>query len=138
VNRSRSGIAISGTLRMLHARSFRFSMTRLWRHLRIRDCGGNGGRARNADPGVLPAMQVLDSSVRRMILVRADTLGHQQNALGAPDMLLRGVVVADQRLELAAIRRGDRKRNFCAHAKDSHTKLRSGNPNGSQTSDFIQ
>ena len=55
-------------------RSFRFSMTRLWRHLRIRDCGGNGGRARNADPGVLPAMQVLDSSVRRLILVRADTL----------------------------------------------------------------
>jgi hypothetical protein len=95
VNRSRSGIAISGTLRMLHARSFRFSMTRLWRHLRIRDYGGNGGRARNADPGVLPAMQVLDSSVRRMILVRADTLGRQQNALGAPDMLLRGVVVAD-------------------------------------------
>jgi hypothetical protein len=80
VNRSRSGIAISGTLRMLHARSFRFSMTRLWRHLRIRDYGGNGGRARNADPGVLPAMQVLDSSVRRMILVRADTLGRQQNA----------------------------------------------------------
>jgi peroxiredoxin len=29
VNRSRSGIAISGTLRMLHARSFRFSMTKL-------------------------------------------------------------------------------------------------------------
>jgi hypothetical protein len=53
-------------------------------------------------------------------------------------MLLRGVVVADQRLELAAIRRGNRKRNFCAHAKDSHTKPRSGNPNGSQTSDFIQ
>jgi hypothetical protein len=122
---------------MLHARSFRFSMTRLWRHLRIRDYGGNGGRARNADPGVLPAMQVLDSSVRRMILVRADTLGRQQNALGAPDMLLRGVVVADQRLELAAIRRGNRKRNFCAHAKDSHTKPRSGKPNGSQTSDFI-
>ena len=28
-------------------------------------------------------------------------------------------MVADQRLELAAIRRGNRKRNFCAHAKDS-------------------
>jgi hypothetical protein len=88
---------------MLHARSFRFSMTRLWRHLRIRDCGGNGGRARNADPGVLPATQVLDLSVRRMILVSADTLGRQQNDLGAPDKLLRSVVVADQRLELAAI-----------------------------------
>jgi hypothetical protein len=76
---------------MLHARSFRFSMTRLWRHLRIRDCGGNGGRARNADPGVLPATQVLDLSVRRMILVRADTLGRQQNDLGTPDMLLRAL-----------------------------------------------
>jgi hypothetical protein len=63
-------------------------------------------------------------------LVRADTLGRQQNALGAPDILLRGVAVADQRLELAAIRRGNRKRNSCAHAKDSHTKPRSRIPNG--------
>jgi hypothetical protein len=29
--------------------------------------------------------------VRRMILVRADTLGRQQNDLGAPDMLLRAL-----------------------------------------------
>ena len=44
-------MAISDVLRMLHARSFRFSMTRLRRHLRIRDCGGNGGCAQNANPG---------------------------------------------------------------------------------------
>jgi hypothetical protein len=33
VNRIISGIAISSALRMLHALSFRFSMTWLWRHL---------------------------------------------------------------------------------------------------------
>ena len=61
-------------------------------------------------------------------LDRAEPGGAEQHDLGAPDVLLGGVAVADQRLEAALVRMRNFNGDTGAHVPDSHTNPSGGNP----------
>src|SRR5665213_3317927 len=68
---------------------------------------------------------------------RAHALRAEQDDTGAPDMLLSGVAVADQRLQAPAVGWRDLDRDTYAHATDSHAKASTGIPYKTRPSDFI-
>lgn len=70
-------------------------------------------------------------------LDRADTVRRQQNDLGPPDMLLRAVAVAGDRLQTAAFGGSDGDGDAGAHAPDSHASEPAGIPLRIQASEFI-
>src|SRR5215471_14911938 len=70
-------------------------------------------------------------------LVRDDAVGGEQDDLGPPRVLLRGVAVSDDRLKPPSIGSRNSDGNPRAHASDSHTHETTGIPQGTRTSDFI-
>ena len=70
-------------------------------------------------------------------LDRAEAAGRKQHDLGPPGMLLRGVAVADDRLEAAAIDGAKGNGDTGAHAPDSHGPNQAGIPSWIQSSDLI-
>ena len=70
-------------------------------------------------------------------LVRADTVGGEQDNLSSPDMLLRGVAIFDESLEPAPIGRRNGHGFSRAHRADSHAPRKTGIPKGTQPSDLI-
>ena len=70
-------------------------------------------------------------------LIGANTVGAEQNDLGSPDMLVRGVAIPRQRLQSATISRLESDGNSGSHAPDSHASSRLGIPSGIQMSDAI-
>ena len=58
----------------------------------------------------------------------ADAIGRQQDDVGAPNVLLRGVAVPRNRFETAAIGPRDRDGNPGSHAPDSHANRTRGIP----------
>jgi hypothetical protein len=61
----------------------------------------------------------------------------QQHDLGTPDLLLRGIAIPHQRLQLEAIRTGDGDGNSSSHAPDSHEFGCAGILFGNQMSKLI-
>lgn len=59
----------------------------------------------------------------------ADAVGGQKHDLGAPDMLLWGIAVPNQRRQTGTIGRRNGERYSCAHAPDSHANATKGIPN---------
>ena len=80
--------------------------------------------------------QVFDLPVAPHDLDRAEAIGRKQHDLGPPGMLLRGVAVAEDRLQAAAIGGGEVDGYPGAHAPDSHAAA-AGNPPRIQMSDAI-
>ena len=70
-------------------------------------------------------------------LVRAGPLSAEQHDLCPPSMLLSGVAIPDERLQTAAVARGQAEGNTRTHQPDSHTPSPAGIPYGIQMSDFI-
>src|SRR3954447_9124347 len=70
-------------------------------------------------------------------LGRAEAAGRKQHDFGPPGMLLRGVAVADDRFQAAAIEGAEGDGDTGAHAPDSHAPNPSGIPPRIQSSDLI-
>ena len=70
-------------------------------------------------------------------LVGAEPVRAQQNNLGPPDLLLRGIAIPRQRLQSETIRWCNSDGNTGAHAPESHAIGVNGIPSGIQTSDLI-
>jgi hypothetical protein len=70
-------------------------------------------------------------------LDRAEAAGRKQHDLGPPGMLLRGVAVADDRLQAAAIDGAEGDGDTRAHVPDSHSPNPPGIPSWIQPSDLI-
>src|SRR5665811_1380012 len=70
-------------------------------------------------------------------LIGANTVRAEQDDLGSPDMLVRGVAVPRERLQTAAICGLESDGNSCSHAPDSHASSQLGIPSGIQMSDVI-
>ena len=58
----------------------------------------------------------------------ADAVRAQQNNLGAPDMLMRGVAIPSERCQTAAVTGLETDGNSGSHAPDSHATSSAGNP----------
>ena len=72
--------------------------------------------------------QVFDLPVRRMISLVPTPSARQQNDLGAPDMLLRGVAIPSERCQTAAVTGGESDGNSGAHAAKLARDESAGNP----------
>ena len=70
-------------------------------------------------------------------LVRADPFGGEQDDLGSPYLLLRGVAILDESLEPVPIGRRYGYGFSRAHRADSHAERITGIPKRTQSSDFI-
>ena len=70
-------------------------------------------------------------------LMGADAVRAQQNDLGAPDMLMRGVAIPSERCQTAAITGLESDGNSGSHAPDSHATSPVGIPSRIQTLDLI-
>ncbi|MBV1699853.1 MAG: hypothetical protein KGQ47_16060, partial [Hyphomicrobiales bacterium] len=67
----------------------------------------------------------------------ADPVRALQNDLGAPDMLMRGVAIPNERCQRAAITGLESDGNSGSHAPDSHATSPVGIPSRIQTLDLI-
>ena len=67
----------------------------------------------------------------------ANTVGAEQNDLGSPDMLVRGVAIPRERLQPATISGLESDGNSGSHAPNSHASSHLGIPSGIQMSDAI-
>ena len=70
-------------------------------------------------------------------LIGADAVRAQQDDLGPPDMLMRGVAIPRERCQTAAISGLESDGNSGSHAPDSHASSPPGIPSGIQMSDLI-
>ena len=70
-------------------------------------------------------------------LIGTNTVGAEQNDLGSPDMLVRGVAIPRERLQSATISGLESDGNSGSHAPDSHASSHLGIPSGIQMSDAI-
>ena len=70
-------------------------------------------------------------------LIGADTVRAEQDDLGSPDMLVRGIAIPRERLQTAAIRGLESDGNSGLHAPDSHASSQLGIPSRIQMSDAI-
>ena len=70
-------------------------------------------------------------------LIGANTVGTEQDDLGSPDMLVRGVAIPREHLQTAAISGLESDGNSGSHAPDSHASSPLGIPSGNQVSDAI-
>ena len=70
-------------------------------------------------------------------LIGANTVGAEQDDLGSPDMLVRGIAIPRERLQSVAISGLESDGNSGSHAPDSHTSSPLGIPSGIQMSDAI-
>jgi hypothetical protein len=68
--------------------------------------------------------------------VGPDALRAQEDDLGTPDMLVRGVAIPNNRLQTAAILGREGDGDSCAHTTDSHAPVPQRIPTGNQMSDF--